>query len=62
MATQHKTQRKRLGTKSASYLLRLTPEDKAELEALADRRGLTLADALREGARQYLAEHEGATA
>jgi hypothetical protein len=46
--------------KHATYLLRFTPEDKAELERkvrLAAARGnspLTLAQALREGAEAYL--------
>lgn len=63
MATQRKPQRHtgktRLGSKTASYLLRLTPQEKAELEAMADAKGVTLADALRVGARQFL-EQEAA--
>lgn len=42
--------------KTASYLLRLTPEDKARLEAKAADCHLTLADALRQGAEVYLDE------
>ncbi len=42
--------------KSATYLLRLSPEEKADLERRAADRDLTLADALRDGARAYLAE------
>jgi hypothetical protein len=42
--------------KSATYLLRFTPEEKADLERRAAARNLTLADALRDGARAYLDE------
>jgi hypothetical protein len=48
--------------KSASYLLRLNPQEKAELEAkaraYAERTGerMSLASALREGATRYLDE------
>jgi hypothetical protein len=48
--------------KTASYLLRFTPEEKAQLEEkcrdLAAQLGrpVTLADALRTGARRYLDE------
>lgn len=40
--------------KSASYLLRLTPDEKARLEMLAEQTGTTLAEALREGADHWL--------
>lgn len=40
--------------KTASYLLRLTPQEKRRLEELARERNVTLAYALREGARMYL--------
>lgn len=40
--------------KTASYLLRLSPDEKARLEQLAAERDVTLAYALREGARLYL--------
>ena len=45
-------------TKSASYLLRMTPAEKADLEALADEHDVTLAEALRQGARIYLTKKE----
>lgn len=40
--------------KSSSYLLRIEPGEKHHLEALARSKGLTLAEALRRGARDYL--------
>jgi predicted DNA-binding protein len=40
--------------KSATYLLRISPEDKKRLEQMAEERDITLAHALREGARLYL--------
>jgi hypothetical protein len=42
--------------KTATFLLRLSPEDKAELERKAAARNLTLSEALRSGARAYLDE------
>ena len=44
---------------TASYLLRLKPEEKRRLEDLARRQNVTLALALREGAKLYLAELAG---
>jgi formate dehydrogenase maturation protein FdhE len=50
------------GLRTASYLLRFTPDEKAELEqkvrraAAAGKAPLSLADALRMGARAYLDE------
>jgi len=40
--------------KTASYLLRFTPAEKRKLEKLAAKRNVTLAYALREGARLLL--------
>jgi hypothetical protein len=42
--------------KTATYLLRLSPAEKADLERRAAARNLTLAEALRSGARAYLDE------
>lgn len=42
--------------RTASYLLRLTPAEKRRLERLARDRNVTLAYALREGARMWLEE------
>jgi predicted transcriptional regulator len=45
--------------KSATFLLRLSPEEKADLERKAADRNLTLSEALRSGAAAYLEEaHE----
>jgi formate dehydrogenase maturation protein FdhE len=50
------------GLRTATYLLRFTPEEKAELEqkvrqaAAAGKTPLSLADALRGGAKTYLDE------
>lgn len=41
-------------SKTATYLLRLTPGEKAHLEEMARLSGTTLADALRVGAHDYL--------
>lgn len=41
-------------SKTASYLLRMTPAEKAHLEQLAEHAGTTLADALRDGAHNHL--------
>ena len=46
--------RRRMTTRSATYLLRMTPEEKAALEKRAALAGMTLADALREGAHDLL--------
>lgn len=45
-------------TKTASYLLRMTPAEKAKLERLAAAQGTTLATALRVGADRYLSDEE----
>lgn len=45
--------------KTATYLLRLTPQERARLDELSREQHVTLAHALREGARMYLEElHE----
>ncbi len=44
---------------TASYLLRLKPEEKRRLEQLARERDVTLAYALREGAKLYLRDVAG---
>lgn len=44
------------GLKTASYLLRLDPEDKRRLEERAAEQEMTLADALRDGAYRLLEE------
>lgn len=41
-------------SRTASYLLRMTPQEKAHLEEMARLADTTLADALREGARAHL--------
>lgn len=41
--------------------LRITPQEKARLEALAVERNVTLSYALREGARLYLEDVRGGT-
>lgn len=46
------------GTTSVSYLLQMTPEDKAWLEVKARERGKTLAEVLRRGAYLYLTSPE----
>lgn len=46
--------RRRVATRSATYLLRMTPAEKAALEERAALAGMTLADALREGAHDLL--------
>lgn len=43
---------------TASYLLRFTPAEKKKLERLARQRNVSLAYALREGARLLLEEYE----
>ena len=43
-------------TREHIYAVRLTTTELAELRALADEKGVNLADAMRKGARQYL-EH-----
>jgi hypothetical protein len=42
--------------KTATYLLRFTPDEKHELERKAAARNMTLADALRSGVHAYLDE------
>ena len=44
--------------KTASYMLRLNPDEKAVLERKAVEQHITLSHALREGAKLYLAELE----
>jgi hypothetical protein len=41
-------------SRTATYLLRMTPDEKAALEKMAKHSGMTLADALRDGAHDYL--------
>lgn len=43
-------------SKSATYLLRIEPDEKARLEKLAERAGISLAEAMREGASTLLRE------
>lgn len=43
-------------SRTATYLLRMTPDEKAHLEDMARRAETTLADALREGARAHLVQ------
>lgn len=44
-------------SRTASYLLRMTPAEKAHLEDMARHTGMTLAEALRQGAHDYLRRH-----
>jgi hypothetical protein len=43
--------------KTATFLIRLTPDERDRLAALARDQRISLAHAMREGAKLYLAEH-----
>lgn len=46
--------RKTTPNRTASYLVRVTPDERDELHALAAQAGTDLSEAMREGAREYL--------
>lgn len=46
-----------MSNRTTSYLVKLTPDEKSDLQTRAKARGMSLADAFRQGADQLLAEN-----
>lgn len=45
--------------KTATFLIRLTPQERENLNAMAREQRISLAHAMREGARMYLSDRRG---